>query len=102
MPLVKVIGAIAIVCVLLFWFCYFGILAKLGCDFFSVWVSAQSGRFFSSSFQTVDSDAFAIIIGLAAGNFSFFLASGGVWFPAACRGEFQVFPVTAQVDRLRR
>jgi hypothetical protein len=88
-----------------FSFSGFVILAFLpswGTIVFFVWVSAQSGRVFSPSFQTVDSDAFAIIIGLAAGNFSSFLASGGVWFPAAWRGEFQVFPVTAHLDRLSR
>jgi hypothetical protein len=60
-----------------FSFSGFVILAFLpswGAIVITVWVSAQSGRVFSPSFQTVDSDAFAIIIGLAAGNFSHFFA----------------------------
>jgi hypothetical protein len=40
-------GCIAIVCVLLFWFCYFGILAKLVVPvFYGFWVSAQPGQLF--------------------------------------------------------
>jgi hypothetical protein len=40
--------------------------------FFLGFVSAQLDRVFFPSFQTIDSHAFAIIIGLAVGNFSFF------------------------------
>jgi hypothetical protein len=64
MPEVKVMGCIAIVCVLLFWFCYFGILAKVWCECLFAFVSAQMGQVsLSPSFQTLDSVAFANIIG---------------------------------------
>jgi hypothetical protein len=58
-----------------FSFSSFVVLAFLpswGAIVFSVWVSAQLDRVFFPSFQTIDSHAFAIIIGLAVGNFSFF------------------------------
>jgi hypothetical protein len=44
MPEVREIGCIAIVCVLLFWFCYFGILAKVWCECLFAFVSAQMGQ----------------------------------------------------------
>jgi hypothetical protein len=62
-----------------FSFSGFVILAFLpswGVIFFRFGFRRSQVDFFSSSFQTVDSDAFAIIIGLAAGNFSFFLVAG--------------------------
>jgi hypothetical protein len=74
MPEVRVMGCIAIVCVLLFWFCYFGILAKLvmlllGCFF---GFGAAGSGVIPPSFQTRDSAAFADIIGSLAANFSCF------------------------------
>jgi hypothetical protein len=66
-------GCIAIVCDLLFWFCYFGILAKLGGavgKLISGFGAAGSG--FPPSFQTRDSAAFADIIGGFPVNFSCF------------------------------
>jgi hypothetical protein len=48
-------GCIAIVCVLLFWFCYFGILAKLGgsvVELVSVFGAAGSG-FYPPPFRPV-------------------------------------------------
>jgi hypothetical protein len=70
-------GCIAIVCVLLFWFCYFGILAKLGGSVVeSIFGFGAAGSGFPPSFQPLDSAAFADIIGDFPVNFScFYVAS---------------------------
>jgi hypothetical protein len=72
-------GCIAIVCVLLFWFCYFGILAKwvVHCFWVFGFGAVGSGRV-SPSFQPLDSVAFANIIGSFDWNFSSFSGAAAV------------------------
>jgi hypothetical protein len=71
MPEVRVMGCIAIVCVLLFWFGYAGILAeRLVQGLFSFRRSPVAS--FPPSFQTVVSVAFAKIIDRRFENFSSF------------------------------